>query len=552
MTTLLFPGRHILNTHFQEEYLSSILGQPLTARHFILNPPPSELTLDRLVFAITSSNQDHSRYNPLPFYVRAIGVDRFARQFREQQGIDCRIVGIPQFEPTSRFAEHTLKEIHEQTEGHLDLTPDNTVVLCSTPSLIEMYARLGFSILPAELLTLRPEQYKSKTPIQLVKDLAGKGPGWRDDIPFQNTISAASISLWNDFPEIPERIQRLYQDPLLTEEGSLTATRNYSTYALGMSNFAMVQLKYDDIRNAVRPGKIVDEGCADGALLVPLSQDFSDSDLIGIEITGEFLARCQERQRAGEYGGTYIHFHQRNLLDNIFEPNSIDTTVCNSTLHEIWSYGNREASVRDYLRKKFSQTRSGGRLIIRDVVGPENRDELVYLWCNRSDGSQNDIFREYADQEELAAHLQGLSTYARFQRFSGDFLREERTTGKRNLPPSVWHTEERIEGKYYFQIRLQDAVEFLTKKDYYDNWHSENHEEFAFWSFSEWKEALTQAGFRIIENPNYLQQGSRVYTNPWIVEQRWKGKAALYIKNESGLTLLEYPPTTMILVGEKR
>jgi tRNA G46 methylase TrmB len=76
-----------------------------------------------------------------------------------------------------------------------------------------------------------------------------------------------------------------------------------------------------------------DQGCADGALLAEVSHDFPDSDLFGIDLSSEFASRFQERQRAGEFGGAYVHFFHRNLLDRIFEPESIDTTICNSTLH---------------------------------------------------------------------------------------------------------------------------------------------------------------------------------------------------------------------------
>ena len=78
----------------------------------------------------------------------------------------------------------------------------------------------------------------------------------------------------------------------------------------------------------------MDEGCADGALLAEVSRDFPDSDVFGIDLSSEFAGRFHERQRAGEFGGAYVHFFHRNLFDRIFEPGSIDTTICNSTLHE--------------------------------------------------------------------------------------------------------------------------------------------------------------------------------------------------------------------------
>jgi hypothetical protein len=80
MTYLLFPGRHLANPVFQERYLKRVLAGPLeslpgyrqgsSAR---LDPP------NEVIFAITSSNQENSRFNPMPFHVRAVGVDRFAQ-----------------------------------------------------------------------------------------------------------------------------------------------------------------------------------------------------------------------------------------------------------------------------------------------------------------------------------------------------------------------------------------------------------------------------------------------------------------------------------------
>jgi len=67
------------------------------------------------------------------------------------------------------------------------------------------------------------------------------------------------------------------------------------------------------------------------------------------------------------------------------------------------------------------------------------------------------------------------------------------------------------------------------------------HETFCFWDFNEWKEHLQQAGFRI-------HPSSHVYTNQWIVNNRWKDKAVLYNLN---FEPVDYPVTTMLLIGVK-
>ena len=96
--------------------------------------------------------------------------------------------------------------------------------------------------------------------------------------------------------------------------------------------------------------------------------------------------------------------------------------------------------------------------------------------------------------------------------------------------------------------RYRDAAEFLSKKDYADNWMSEMNEEFCFWSFSRWKQVLAETGFHVQENPNQPGQASRAYTNPWIIDQRYRAKVELLDLNESPLP---WPPTNMVLVAEK-
>ena len=544
MTILLFPGRHLLNTAFQSRHLRSLLQMPISQLPFIDgNRPLMNEPINQIVFAVTSSNQQYSRYNPIPFYVRAIGVDRFARPLEMTFGIQYRIIGIPHYKPTPRFGEYVLKEIEEQTEGHLKLSPQNCVLLTCTPGVMEMYQQLGFSILPAESgFTPKPA-----TPNDLLKKLVATGDGWRTDLELRELLAPETFDLWQDFPDVPRRVVRLWRDPLLNDEGSLTEDRDYNSYAYGMGNREIIRLKYHDIKDAILPGKIVDEGCADGVLLSLIAEDFPDSDLIGIEITGEFMARALDRLRAGDFGGAYAHFHQRNITQSVFEDDSIDTTLCNSTVYELWSYGDGAATVHDYLAKKYAQTRKGGRLIVRDVVGPENGAQEVYLWLNRDDGSNENFLKTFEDSDELMAFLDGLSTYGRFRRFAHDFLLAKRPYG-----PAISFREEVFDRIPYVVLSLQHAAEFMSKKDYTDNWESEMHEAFAFWSFSDWKEAMGQAGFYVLEDPNVPQKGSRVYTNPWIVENRYEGKVALFVLGENGrLQPVPYPVTNIIIVGEK-
>jgi SAM-dependent methyltransferase len=535
MSYLLFPGRHLVNTTFQERYLKRLLsGPPSSLPGFVAGRAKLPNSPGEIIFAITSANQENSRFNPIPFHIRAVGVDRFARQLQADVKFRYRVFGIPHYGHTTNFAAFTIKEIALQSEQAVLLTPENCLVLCSTPEVIKLYQEMGFSIAPAEMAE---RDLHPPTPIEIIREVGKLGRGWQSSPSIAANLSRSHCGLFEDFPEVPQRIARLYQDPLTNQEGSLTATRNYSSYARGMNE--IIRLKYLDIKSAIRPGRIVDEGCADGALLAEISRDFPDSDLFGIDLSSEFAGRFHERQRAGEFGGAYVHFFHRNLFDRIFEANSIDTTLCNSTLHEIWSYGEKEKSVRNYLAEKFHQLQVGGRLIIRDVVGPEDGDREVLLWCSDADGKNLTPAQLEGHAGRDAAWLSLLSTRSRLFLFVKDFL------GGHN---AFYPKEQTFQGRTVFRVTLQQAAEFLSKKDYTDNWSSEMNEEFCFWDFSRWKRVLTEVGFQVLENPNKASGGSRVYTNPWIVEHRLAGHVSLMELNG---TNLPWPPTNMVLVAEK-
>ncbi len=535
MSYLLFPGRHLVNTRFQEDYLKRVLStKPCELPGFMAGRCELGAAPTEIIFAITSANQENSRFNPIPFHVRAMGVDRFARDLRQRSSFRFRVFGIPHYGHTQNFAEFTVKEIAYQSEQAVRLTPDNCLVLCSTPEVIRLYRGLGFAIAPAEAVQADP---KPVTPIEIIREIGARGSDWPLGPLVKANLADSHQSLFEDLPEVPQRIARLYQDPLTNQEGSLTESRNYSTYARGMNE--IIRLKYLDIRDGIKSGRIVDEGCADGALLAEISRDFPDADLFGIDLSAEFAGRFHERQRAGEFGGAYVHFFHRNLLDRIFEPGSIDTTICNSTLHELWSYGDGEKSVRSYLAEKFRQLRPGGRLIIRDVVGPEDAGREVLLWCSESDGVNPERAELLRNAGREVAWLQQLSTRSRFWLFARDFL-----AGSRHFPVA----ETQHNGRPVFRLSLRQAAEFLSKKDYTDNWKSEMNEEFCFWSFSQWKSVLSEIGFEVCENPNRPAAGARVYTNAWITQNRHEGRVNLIDLNSRPLP---WPPTNMVLVVQK-
>ena len=47
------------------------------------------------------------------------------------------------------------------------------------------------------------------------------------------------------------------------------------------------------------------------------------------------------------------------------------------------------------------------------------------------------------------------------------------------------------------ELSLADAMDFLTRKDYVDNWLSECHEQFCGLEYADWKGLLADVGFEV-------------------------------------------------------
>jgi SAM-dependent methyltransferase len=525
------------------EYLHTVLSRPLADQVLQSGETRTFDTVSHIIVPITSANQHGSRYNPVPLHIRIVGLERTLAPFRTEYGIRISYVPVPHVNVTHDFSALILK--HVAAELSEEVTPVSTMVWTSTDTLIAEFAALGFAVLPAEWDS-EAKRYHREPPAAIIRKLV-TAP-WSNENVAYPLVSEATRTLWNDMPEIPRHIARLWNDPLLTDDGSLTESRNYGVYTVGMGNHDVLDLKFTDIKHAIKEGKIVDEGCADGALMVRLAQTFPDSDIIGIDITGEFVSRVEERQRAGDFGNSFVHVYQRNILEPIFADNSIDCVICNSTLHEVWSYGDGATSVRAYLAQKFAQLKPGGRLVIRDVVGPEDKEQTVYLKLHATDGiaaSQSDeaIWKNTPTNE--------LSTEARFYRFAHDFLHDMRESGRRGADTKLVYTVEERNGSRYIKLSLASAVEFLSRKDYHENWVSEMNEEFTFWDFTEWQNELRTVGFAIATDTAVPPQYSRAYQNEWIVKNRWEGTASLWVEGGGMFVPYPFPVTTMVLVGEK-
>lgn len=358
---------------------------------------------------------------------------------------------------------------------------------------------------------------------------------WEEDKDLLAKIHPAALKIWKEY-RLSRKVKILFSDRMIGDDGDLTSTRDYNSYVRQMDEIA--KLKYDDTAPHIQSGRVGDIGCSVGSWIKLACEDtmFRECDFYGIEVSRHLYDICLQRKHNGEFGSPYVFFSKKNaVMDLVFDESSMNTIHSSSLTHEIVSYGSLGDLVK-FITNRHKELIPHGVWINRDVIGPENKEEIVLLKLSKQDGRNDDYDQEITDRIKLAEYLRGLSTLGRFFRFAKDFRRGENYRLN-------YEIQKRGDNDFV-KIRIQDACEFMPKKDYVDNWQSEMHETFCFWSFSDWLKELKKAGF-------VVKPESKPYLNPWIAENRYRGKVELFKESSGKLEALSFPVTNVLLISEK-
>ena len=499
---MLFPGRHHLLTRFQARYLADLLGGWLAD-----DDGPFRFGADAdVVWAITSANHQNTRRNPIAAHRREAAIELFSLR----EGIRSLVVPVVDVPATDRFAEITLKNV--QYGAQLALSPDDTVVACSTPAVADLYRALGYRIAPVE----HGHAGQPTTPWQLLDLVAAGDDSWRRD------AHPASVDLFDRYG-LAEHVRALAADPIVSSEGSLTDTRDYRTYSSSFERAA--QRKWAQARPYVRPGRIVDVGCATGAMIELAASDpqLAESDLFGIEVARHLYEECEHKKAQGVFANPNTFFYQRNVIaGEVFAPRTIDTTMTFALTHEIYSYGDGGNDLLRFAAAIASQTAPGGVWINSDVCGPDDPERVVRLRFR-----EGDVRTPAADLTRVAdvpAHLDALPPGSRIAQFAQDF---HGPFGYEVIDPRT------------VQLCLRDAMEFLETVSYTDNWLSEMHESFCHFSWRDWVALADSLGLGV-------DSRSGAWRNDWLVSNVFAPAAEL--TDDAGVAI-DWPVTHVLLVA---
>jgi len=516
---LLIPGRHQAITRYQVQHLKEVLARPDVDRSA------------QVIWAVTSANHAGTQRNPISGSRRLGMIEAVAIA----EDIPSQVFRITNMTEKPSFAHYVVEGIRFESKGRTNLRPQDTLVICSTKAVAQQYIDAGYQIDTAEA-DESFEHLLAPRPWDVVDELIKSGPQWRSSAIVQDELHPVCFAHFERYG-LGDDIVEVFQDPLIdSDDGDITTTRDYATYRQAFEDGAI--RKVADFGQYVEAGRILDVGCATGETLKVLSKrpDLFESDFYGVEAARPLFQICQQRKDNGEFGAANVFFYQRNIMrSSLFPHNSLNTIITMALTHEIESYLGR-SELKSFINRMYDITAPGGVYINYDVVGPDDKDKIVYALLNDDDGENpEDLFPELSETE-LAPFLRSLSTKSRFKRFVHDFRAVE--------GDQIEVSYEEIDGQEYAVLRHADLCDFLAKKDYADSWHSEMHERFCFWEYADWVQALTEVGFEIGE-------GSETKQNSWLIENRFAPAAVVYEKTNNTLVEIMQPVTNVLLIARK-
>lgn len=291
----------------------------------------------------------------------------------------------------------------------------------------------------------------------------------------------------------------------------------YAAYYAGMDKSMQQKVALTTAYFPVR-GTLADMGCGSGAGSYDLACLHDGLQVIGVDVAPESVAYAQAQYRRAN-----LQYRLGDIAEPIFPTDSLDGVLNSSVFHHLTSFnGFSLEPVRRALSHQTAALRPGGVLIIRDFVIPRGPAEVLLDLPTRDGAAEGAV--------------PDLSSAALFERFAGEWRSSQNPGG-----PLPFVRLQRVRpGWQRYRVSHRAAAEFVLRKDYRSDWAAECREEYTYLSQADFEREFVSRDLRIVL--------STELRNPWIVENRFRGKFFLYDLDERSLP---YPPTNYLIVGEK-
>ncbi|MGE3667453.1 MAG: class I SAM-dependent methyltransferase, partial [Steroidobacteraceae bacterium] len=170
----------------------------------------------------------------------------------------------------------------------------------------------------------------------------------------------------------------------------------YLDGAYGVENDAMGDILLAFYRHrfpALKPGRILDMGCAIGNSTLPWGRAFPRASLHAIDVGAPVLRYGHARAEAL---GVTVHFSQQNAEATNFEPASFDLIVSHIMLHET-----SKSALSNILRECRRLLKPGGIMLHLEIPrGTTPLEKFMYNWESYNN---NETFAQFLTDADLAA-----------------------------------------------------------------------------------------------------------------------------------------------------
>lgn len=331
-------------------------------------------------------------------------------------------------------------------------------------------------------------------------------------VDFQFSIAALKLI---EFCELSEQADLMYEKAVLMlfdyfglRKDAFDRFHNETSYLQTMNQ----AIKHKSIILDYLVGtNVVDIGPGGGALMDMIERYNPKLAITGIDISTNVIETLNKKKHLEQHHWTVIQGDALNL-SNFVKPNSTDTIIFSSIIHELFSYIEYEGKrfnievIQLVLQSAFQVLKPKGRIIIRDGIMTEPKDTKRIIQFRTAEG------------------LRFLENYVR------DFK------GRKIQYDIVGHQE--------VMMPVNDAMEFLYTYTWgEDSYIHEVNEQFGYFTPSEYVafiHELFKDQIQIIKFEHYLQPGYRIAL---------ENKVTILDINRSPV---DFPDSTCIMVIEKK
>lgn len=261
----------------------------------------------------------------------------------------------------------------------------------------------------------------------------------------------------------------------------------------------------------VGEGKVLDVGAGGGEFTLALME--LGNDAYALDGSEEAVQHLEDK-------GVPSYQKFSHEIADTFAAGTFDSIVCSSIIHEIFSYGDDSensaftlGSVENSLNQFHQVLKDGGKLIIRDGIAPENRNEIVKVLFKDPDG------------------VRMANKYFSMIPFKTDIS----PTPHHKVGFTVDEVEQSVTGD------AGSIMEFLYTYTWgEDSYSRETQELYGVFTLTEYTAFLEAHGFKVIHAEEYLQEGYPLHL---------KEKVTLYKEDGSEA---DFPMSNCLIVAEKK